>query len=231
MADQRAIVFDLDDTLYPERQFAFSGFTAVAETFAHRLGDVQTAVVEMGRLFDTQHRSRVFNELLVKLGQPADGEFITRMIAAYREHKPTIALFPGVPPVLEHLRDGYKLGLITDGPAQQQRNKIDALGLTRRFDEIIVTGELGAGLSKPHPRAFELIAERLGVEACRCTYVADNAAKDFVAPNALGWRTVRVRRDDGIYQSAPAPDGGEPQHTIGDLDQLIDRLSASEAGR
>lgn len=229
MPDKRAIVFDLDDTLYPERQFAFSGFAAVAKTFAHRLGDAQTAAAKMEHLFDTQHRPRVFNELLVQLGQPADPKFISRMIAAYRDHKPTITLFPDVPPVLEHLRDRYKLGLITDGPAQQQRNKIDALGLTERLDAIIVTDELVPGMSKPHPRAFELIAERLAVEACRCTYVADNAAKDFVAPNALGWRTVRVRRDEGVYQSAPAPDGGEPQHIIDQLDQLIDRLAAPES--
>jgi putative hydrolase of the HAD superfamily len=73
---------------------------------------------------------------------------------------------------------------------------------------------------KPHPMAFELTAHRFGVEHVECVYVADNPAKDFVAPNALGWLSVQVRRSDGIYLDAITADGGGPDHLIDSLDEL-----------
>ena len=69
MSAVRAIVFDLDDTLYPERQFAFSGYAAVAAAFAERLNrSVADLDNHMGRLFDTPDRGRVFNVILTEAG-------------------------------------------------------------------------------------------------------------------------------------------------------------------
>ena len=34
MSGLHAIIFDLDDTLYPERDYVLSGFRAVAQTYA-----------------------------------------------------------------------------------------------------------------------------------------------------------------------------------------------------
>ena len=51
----KAVIFDLDDTLYPEREYAFSGFATVAQAFETELGDPGTTVAEMRRLF--RHRT------------------------------------------------------------------------------------------------------------------------------------------------------------------------------
>ena len=59
-----AVIFDLDDTLFPEREYAFSGFRAVARAFSHVLGEVESATARMRELFDSQHRRRVFNQIL-----------------------------------------------------------------------------------------------------------------------------------------------------------------------
>jgi len=224
MTSTAAVVFDLDDTLYPERAYAFSGFEAVAAEFEDRLGSRSETAAEMRRLFETEHRPRVFDALLARLGLLHDRELRDAMIRAYREHAPTISLHPDADRAIVRLSTLYRLGLITDSWAHAQQAKITSLGVADRFDAVIVTAELGGDFAKPHPRAFELTAERLAVTAGRCAYVADNPAKDFIAPNALGWKTIQIRRADGIYRDvAPAPDGipGTVIHTLDDLDGLL----------
>ncbi len=214
------VIFDLDDTLYPERDYAFSGFAAVAAVFENHLGDRPEVTDHMRRLFDTQHRPRVFNALLEQRGLPDDERLVIRMIETYRNHRPAIALHSDADTALTRLRSRYKLGLITDGPRVSQWAKIDALGLRSRLDAIILTDELGAEFVKPHSRPFELIARQIGVGPAHSVYVADNPAKDFIAPNRLGWAAVRIRRPGGIYDEAPTAEGGVPRHVINTLDDL-----------
>ena len=224
MTSIRAIVFDLDDTLYPEREFAFSGYQAVAQAFAPRLHTTPVELVtQMRSLFDTPDRSRVDNAILAKADLPQDDAdaLLADMIATYRNHKPTIHLHPDPDAALTRLAARYRLGLISDGPEHMQANKIDALNLRDRIEHIILTDHWGRQFWKPHPRAFEEIAQRLAVSAEQCVYLADNPTKDFVAPNALGWRTVCVKRPDGIYANRPAPQGGTAQAVIESLDALL----------
>jgi putative hydrolase of the HAD superfamily len=216
----KAVVFDLDDTLYPERAYAYSGFEAVAGQFADRLGDPAESAAAMRRLLDTEHRMHVFNALLADRGFEQTGKLVSAMIDAYRGHRPVISLYEDADAALTRLRTRHSLGIITDGRIIQQAAKIEALGLSPRVDAIILTNELGPGFAKPHPRPFELMADRLSAAHAECVYVADNPAKDFVAPNALGWITVRITRPDGVYNDAPTAEGGVPQHVISSLDEL-----------
>jgi len=220
----KAVIFDLDDTLYPERAYAFSGFAAVATAFKDLLGDPAETSAQMEQLFDSKHRRRIFNELLSQRGLPGDQRLIDRMIETYRTHRPTITLHPDADRILTHLQGRYKLGLISDGPSVSQWAKIDALGLRSRLDEIIITSDLGPDYAKPNPAAFEQMAKRLDVEASTCVYVGDNPAKDFIASNALGWTTIQITRRDGIYTGVCAPDAAEAQRIIDALDGLSEIL-------
>ena len=224
-----AVIFDLDDTLYHERTYAFSGFTAVSIGFEEALGPAQASARRMRELFDTDARGRVFDTVLAEARHPdplveeKDGEIIQRMVSVYRSHSPSITLCEDADKVLMRLSGKMKLGLITDGPVAMQECKVEALGLGTRMDRIILTGELGPGRGKPDPLSFEMIARELGVSHSRCVYVADNVSKDFVAPNQLGWLSIRISRTLGVYQDAPTAEGGTPHHTIATLDEL-DRL-------
>ena len=159
--------------------------------------------------------------MLAELGLKEDREMIGRMIEVYRNHGPAIGLFPDADTTLNELRGTYRLGLLSDGRASTQWTKIDALGLRDRFDVILVTSELGPGFAKPSPRPFDCISTRLQVVDSRSAYVADNPAKDFLAPNALGWTTVQVRRADGLYRDQTPPRGGVAKHVIDRLNQLV----------
>lgn len=216
-----AVVFDLDDTLYSEREYAYSGFAAVAEAFIDRLGDPRDTAARMRRLFDSEHRPRVFNALLAELGLSEELKLVAAMIEVYRAHRPTIRLYDDAEEILKKLRPEYRLGLLTDGRSWTQGRKIDALGLRDRFDAILITSELGQGFCKPSPRPFEFISTCLQVVGSRSVYVADNPAKDFLAPNALGWMTVQIRRAGGVYSDQEPVPGGEPNQMIDTLDRLV----------
>ncbi len=220
MAKTKAIVFDLDDTLYPERAYAFSGFEAVSRAFISRLGVTFDLAARMRELFDTSDRHRVFNVIVAECGIGDEVGIVREMIAMFRAHRPTIRLHADADAALSRLRPLYKLGAITDGYAVTQHAKLDALGIRQRVDAIIVTDDFGREFWKPHPRAFEEMSERLDVAHQHCVYVADNPAKDFVAPNALGWRTVLIERPDRVHSGNPIADGGVPDETVTTLETI-----------
>lgn len=220
MRQIHAIIFDLDDTLHSERRYAFSGFAAVAKRFQDHLGDPAATAKALEAIFDTPRRATAFDALLASRGIEMDTNLAQQMIEAYRNHLPTISLYADAHAALSRFRTACKMGIITDGRVTTQSLKLDALGLRSRVDEIIITDALGPGRAKPHPQAFELMVQRLDVEPAQCVYVADNAAKDFVAPNALGWTTVQIVRSDGIYSDCKPPPGGEPRRVLESLDDL-----------
>lgn len=206
------IVFDLDDTLYLERDFAFSGYEAVERW----LGAPGFAALCRG-LFQRGQRSNIFDRALAEAG--IRDRRVPDLVAVYRDHTPRIELCPDARRYLD--RHGRRFALITDGPERTQRAKIEALRLGRWFDRIVPTGQWIAGYGKPHPRAFEMIATDAGGP---CVYIADNAAKDFLAPNTLGWLTVQILRPDRVHDGAPPTPDHAAQIVIDSLDQLDDIL-------
>lgn len=227
----KAVIFDLDDTLISEREFAFSGFRAVAETFVEQLGEPQPAAARMRALYQTADRGRVFNVLCEEHGLPADPATIQEMINVYRCHPADIQLLPDAAAALLRLRPKYRLGVISDGPLFMQDAKAAAVDLEEYVDAIALTDHWGREFWKPHPRSFEWMAWQLQQPHDACVYVADNPEKDFIAPRALGWLTVQVKRPDGAYVRNAAAPGGEPHAVIDSLDELDHALETQSALR
>lgn len=224
MSAIQCIVFDLDDTLYLERDYAFSGFDAVAEQFTEQVGADFDVAARCRELFDTRDRTRVFNTILHEAGTPEPDALLPKMIDAFRNHAPRIALCPDADAALTRLAGRFKLALISDGYLVAQQAKVEALGLASRIELIILTDQWGREFWKPHPRAYETVASHFNFDHRDCVYVADNPTKDFVAPDALGWTTVMVRRERAIHQDAAAAQGERgkavARHIIRSLDEL-----------
>jgi putative hydrolase of the HAD superfamily len=216
----RAVVFDLDDTLYPERAYVESGFAAVARAFSDRLNAPFDLLDRMKALAASPDRGRVFNMVCAEARAENPDAMVAQMVDAYRRHVPSITLFPDADAALARLRGRYRLALISDGYLAAQNAKLDALGIRPIFDAVYLTDEWGREFWKPHPRAFEAVMRQFALPGSACAYVSDNPAKDFVAPNALGWRTVRVLRPGGVYADAAVPTGGIASATISSLDAL-----------
>ncbi|MGH8018249.1 MAG: HAD family hydrolase [Opitutaceae bacterium] len=218
------IVFDLDDTLYLEREFVRSGFRAVDVWLVER-EDVDGFAKAAWKVFEEGTRGRIFDVTWQRLtGNAPRKELIEAMVCVYREHVPDIALCADASRTLQRLAGGSrKLGLVTDGPAHVQRAKIRALGIEGMFDQIVCTGDFGPGFGKPDARGFLEIATATGSRPGDCIYVADNPAKDFAGPNRLGWATVRVRRAHGLHVAAEHPAGSADHaagRTVASLDEL-----------
>ncbi len=216
------IVFDLDDTLYPERDFARSGLIAAGRHAADRHG-VPGLAEDMMALLDSGHRGNLFGLSLKAKHPDATPEEIAELHEVYRRHEPSgLRLFEDGGFALDHYGNQGELGLITDGHLVMQSGKVRGLGIGHRFKEIVYTDTLAPGrtMAKPHARAFEVIAAALGQPGDRFVYIGDNPAKDFVAPNAMGWITIWVDRPGGIHHGAKVAEGGAPQHTVRSLAEL-----------
>lgn len=228
------LVFDLDDTLYPERQFALSGFRAAAgwarETLGHPLEGIED---EMAGLLDDGHLGGLFGQVLDnRLGAEAAERHREAFIAAWRDHTPEIALFDDARRCLNELgvlggAPPPPVGLISDGTASVQASKVRALGLDGAFAHVVFTHGLGGRqFAKPHPASFEVMEQALGAPGITLVYIGDNPSKDFVTPNARGWLSVQVERPEAesghrrIHHAAVTALGGAPQHRIRSLDDL-----------
>lgn len=233
-------MFDLDDTLYPERQFAQSGFRAAAawarSTIASddAAGSLDGIEHDMLAALDSGKLGGLFADVLAaRLGADEAARHLDGFLAAYRDHSPEIALFADAADLLTGLGafDGGAppaIGLITDGTVAVQTAKVAALGLERAFSRIVYTHGLGGrAYAKPHPASFEAMEQALGGPGVQLVYIGDNPSKDFVSPNARGWISVQVHRPEAesnghrrIHAGAAAVPGGEPRHRIASLAEL-----------
>jgi putative hydrolase of the HAD superfamily len=218
----QTVVFDLDDTLYDEVDYCLSGFACVAPHIAALSNEHSPeAVLAMLReRFLAGHREKLFNVTLEALGAPYDGAVIERLVAAYRTHRPTIALPPESRATLDRLKSRYTLALLTDGYLPAQKLKVEALGITRYFHSIVYTEELGRAFWKPSPRGFERLMDLTDTPAERMAYVADNETKDFIAPNALGMLTVQVLRPARLHTGRSTLPHARAAHVVGRIDDL-----------
>lgn len=216
------IVFDLDDTLYSEREFAISGFRACERWLIDNHG-VGGVVEEMTRLLDAGHMRALFEIVMADRVPGCSPAAIEAFIDVYRLHEPQIELYPDATWALEHFGGQGPLGLITDGQHVVQSAKVRALGIAERFHHIVYTGALGGrAFAKPHPLSYERMEAALrpyGGEA-PLVYVGDNPAKDFVTPNARGWLSVQIVREHRIHARAATAAGGEPHAVISSLAEL-----------
>ena len=101
-------------------------------------------------------------------------------------------VFPETIDVLTDLRRTFPLALVTNGPSELQRHKIQATNLGRFFDEITISGDLGIG--KPDPRIFSMTLDRLGAPASAAVMVGNSLERDVGGAQRAGLRGIWVNR-------------------------------------
>ena len=187
----KGMIFDLDDTLYSEKDYVKSGYKAVEEFLK-----IENASKELWNYFlEGKPAIDTYLEKIDKLNLKED------CLKVYREHRPTIELYPDVVNEIKELKNkGVKVGIITDGRPNGQRNKILALGLDKLIDDIIVTDEIGGEqFRKPCDIAFRIMQRKWKLPFEQLMYVGDNINKDFQAPKQLGMQWKWIKNKEGIY--------------------------------
>jgi len=216
------VVFDLDDTLYDEIDYCRSGFKAAADYLSKKLQSLNAAETFncLWRHFKRGNHKTTFNAALDELAVNYTDELITKLVETYRNHKPNISLPEDSRLLLNRLCGLYQLALLTDGFLPAQELKVKALKIDKFFDCIVYTEQLGRQYWKPSPAGFEKILMTLDTKPENTVYLADNPEKDFVAPNKLGFMTVRVIRPNGLHRRAAEDSRTAADYVIPKLTEL-----------
>jgi putative hydrolase of the HAD superfamily len=224
----RAIVLDLDDTLYLERDYVRSGFNDVAAYLEDRgLANSAEIFAFLWAGFEAGERRHAFDSLLRRWPQIGRVEDVEALVARYRQHFPNIKLRE--PAAFADLMAlDLRVGLISDGWPPAQRAKLDALGIKSSFASKVLTGDWGGRYGKPHHRAFTTMEQELSLSSSELVYVADNPTKDFIAPNERGWLTWRIRMPGQLHH-ALEPNGSIAAPGL-ELPSLQDVVAEYQAG-
>lgn len=215
----KAVVFDLDDTLYSELDYVKSGLRFVASKLSEQFG-VDSVTIEDSLLDSLQvSRSDIFNRTLVELNSFSIKN-LNQCIKLYRTHLPQLNLYPDAVSTIELLSKNYPLYIVTDGHKKVQELKLRALGLysSNEIKKCYITYRHGKKHGKPSPYCFNLISKIEKLKPENIVYIADNPQKDFVGIKPLGFNTIRLNR--GQYKNDFYGESFEAEHIINDLNVL-----------
>lgn len=232
MAKLRAILFDVDDTLYSTTEFAeLARSNSVKEMI--RLGlkmehdDLMRELREVISEFSSNYEHH-FDKLLLRLTPEAlEGVnpviLVAAAVVAYHETKARqLTMLPDVREVLEKLsKTDLILGIITSGPQIKQAEKILRLGLMDFIDPSAIFLSDQIGIGKPNVKLYMKACRQLNIWPLEAMYVGDNPPNDIDPPNQLGMSTVLVRRE-GKYAGVQGVT--EPDHVIKSFHELLDIL-------
>jgi putative hydrolase of the HAD superfamily len=202
MHSQRAILFDLDDTLYPYRAFLRSGFRAVSGFLAERHGIPACDALRTLRQAFHRDRGRELQALCARFALPESTVFT--LAALMREHAPVLRLPAATAGVLRALkRDAdWRIGILTNGSPDVQRRKIAALGIGELVDRVFCAVECGDERGKPAPVVFRTALARMKAGAASSVFVGNDPIADIEGANAAGLKAIHIT----AHQADPACD-------------------------
>jgi putative hydrolase of the HAD superfamily len=128
-------------------------------------------------------------------------------------------VFSDARPALEDLRQTYRLALLTNGPPDLQREKIEGADLARYFEVVTISGDEGIG--KPDERIFALTLDRLAVPPQAAVMVGDSLRRDIAGAQGAGLKAIWVNRT-GVSNA----EGHRPDAQVQDLCRLRDVIGA-----
>lgn len=188
----KAVLFDLDGTLYDRDALAEILFEQQYRTFAAELRGIsrERFLRDVHEMDEHGHGEKEPGYIrLVRRWQLDDSvaaRLFDHFLATY-----TSLCVPSESCVntLHELRErGLKLGVITNGPSALQRRKLAALALDHSFDKILVSGE--EGVRKPDAEIFHRALGRLDVAAHEAMFVGDHPVADVEGAHRAGLRAV-----------------------------------------
>ncbi|MBE2205034.1 MAG: HAD-IA family hydrolase [Chthoniobacterales bacterium] len=186
------------------------GITAEECLWGNFTGDAPDLIAL--RVWALDFRRRLFDSILRQQGVPDDDG--TLAVEFFRARRRLQRLMPDAKETLARLKPAFKIGLLTNGAPDLQREKIAASGLAGFFDAIVVSGELGIG--KPKPEIFHHLLGKLDVPPGAAVMVGNSLARDVAGARAAGIaRTVWIKVPGSEEFAETTPD-----HTIVGLREL-----------
>lgn len=219
MNNIECVIFDLDDTLYNEIEYVKQAFMNVAIYLSKKCSVSSDKLYErMIELLNKNGRGRIFNDIIEEFDINVSPKILVEI---YRATMPKLELYEDARVCIEKLQgNNIKLGLITDGCSLVQHNKIRGLGLETIIDCIVVTDDY-ENAAKPSKIPYEMVMEKLDIsKPSKCLYVGDNPRKDFIGARKVGMRTVRIKREQGMFMNLEALEGFEADIIVENLEKI-----------
>ncbi len=203
----KAVLFDLDDTLFDHRYSSRASLTVLRQHYEHLqqstldelellhrniLEEVhlqvlagaislhEARVIRMQRLFE-QHGLRISREMAEE-----------RATISRQTYQASRQVVQGAISLLEALRPHVKIGIVTNNLLQEQLDKLDYCNLAPLIDALIVSEEVG--VAKPDPKIFQVALERLDCTPHEAVMVGDSWTTDIVGANCARIRAVWLNR-------------------------------------
>ncbi len=229
-------VFDLDDTLYDQLE-------PFSRAFAKRFEQHMDEDISLNDLFK---RNRYYADKVFEASafgeMDMDEMYIYRMKHAmkdfgieisdeealgfqkdYKHYQGKITLPKRIEKALDYCKKkDMFMGIITNGPSQHQRSKINQLGLTHWIpkNQMMVSGDYD--FIKPSKQIFKTFEEKHALNLEKTYYVGDSFDNDIIGADKSGWKNIwmnhrnRARTDKAVY----------PDHILKEDDSLLQLIKA-----
>ena len=215
----RAVLFDLDDTLFDHGSCARDALAAVYRSH-ERFSSVTFSEFERvhATLLEALHQRVMSGELDLdtarrerfrRLFEAADASDCSPDEGAriYREcYVRTRRAVSGAAALLSALRSRVKVGVVSNNLLAEQQDKMKHCGLDTFVDALVVSEEVG--VVKPDPYIFRVALSRLEVSAEDAVMVGDSWTADVEGARAAGIPAVWFNRN-GL--PSPDPAAGVPE--------------------
>jgi HAD superfamily hydrolase (TIGR01549 family) len=197
----RAVLFDLDDTLFDHHRSARAALAGVHAAFAsgvafddferHHIHFLEEMHIEVlaGRVpLDDARRER-FRRVFAALGLAIDEGTTDAVACAYRDgYMAARRATDGAAALLAQLRPHARVAIVTNNLLEEQQNKLEYCGLAPFVDALVASEDVG--VSKPDPAIFRIALDRLGASRQHAVMVGDSWQADIAGAHAAGIRAV-----------------------------------------
>jgi putative hydrolase of the HAD superfamily len=240
----RAVLFDLDDTLFDHSAASRAALLEVAasgpllgvepESLVHEFAVHNAAcwtLAAAGELPFEELRVERFRRTLAALdarggsGAPDEGlaSVVSRAyLTAYAA--PRAAEVPGARALVRRLLERGPVGIVTNGFPDLVEDKLRSLDLWGGVDPVVVADRIE--LMKPRPYAFLAAVVHLGLTPRDVLFVGDSLSSDIAGAAAAGLRSCWFdRHATGLPQGAPAP-----EFIVRHLEEVVGLVEAGAVG-
>ena len=236
----RAVLFDLDDTLFDHEQSARAALTRVhgmhdvftewqfdafEQAHSRVLEELHLEVLAGGRTVDEAREAR-FRRLFAAAGADDDHERVRTTAVAYRDaYLAARRPVEGALAVLAALKPHVRIAIVSNNLLAEQQGKMRLCGFEAYVDALVVSESVG--VAKPDPRIFAHALAALDCEAAEAVMVGDSWAADIEGARGAGIRAIWFNRS-----RRPAPAGSTGVCEVASLvpmDAIIDAIFPHDA--
>lgn len=229
----KAVIFDLDGTLYDYDTLDKEAFGRVQDLVLEQLGVSEEQSEEafrrarqatkknLGETATSHSRMLYFQKTLEYLDIRPLYLALEMYEAYWGVFLEKMTLYPGVEKLLNALHEKYiRVAICTDLLAHIQHRKLKALKLTDDVDCLVTSEEAGA--EKPSAKIFEMCLEKLRLDPNEVCFVGDNFEKDVKGAAAAGIRAIWFNPEKA---APPAESGDVDFETVANHEELYALLA------